>query len=392
MTVGVFFWVVPGLFLLFALAFAFVGWSKHGTKGARWAALGFLVAAAGSVFDTQREYLPPPLLIFATPAHWLAVYCLLKSFMVRSNVDMPQKPLIVLWTVAAIAYVACMFIWPSTIGRIVQLSLLVPIMIAMAIPPLIKVRRTRIDSVLITLLSLILLTYPLRLGIFVLAQQYMEVDATNGINWSQYSIIFYLVVASIGVLTALALMLVTGMDLITQHIRAAIVDPLTGIGNRRAVDKWIASEEEDAMYQYGAVLMIDLDHFKKINDSYGHAAGDDVLKVVAQELSSKLNGFADVARIGGEEFVALIRKEHAEAAGALALTTRSAIAAIRFKEPLDTVTLTASVGFAVREKGADIHVLIKRADMAVYQAKAAGRNQTMKASMRDRLVVLSKVA
>jgi diguanylate cyclase (GGDEF)-like protein len=386
-TAAAFFWVVPGLFFLFALAFALVGWHPLGTKGARWAAAGFLVGGLGSIFDTQRNHLPY-VDTLASPAHWLAVYCLLKSILVRRKADF-YRPLLAVWAVFAIvAHGYFVLVMPSIPARIMLLNILIPSLMTLALPGMMRGKKSAIDKMLASLIIASAITYPVRLAIFIAQRQISEVE--NISSWSQYIILFYLVIAAIGVLTALAIMLATGVDMIAEQVKESHIDPLTGIGNRRAIDKWIDGELDTE--KYGAVLMIDLDHFKRINDQFGHAAGDEVLRRVAKELQAKLHSFAKVARVGGEEFVALIHLEHQAVAGQLALMVREAIAAIEFSGPLDRYKLTASVGLALRTPGIDMHDLIKRADMATYQAKANGRNRAMRADDRDGLTVLSKVA
>lgn len=388
MSVSAFFWVVPGLYLLFSIAFAVVGWHPLGTRSARWAAAGFLVGAAGSIFDTQRDHLPH-LVALASPAHWVGIYCLLNALLTRKGEAMPRLPMIVLGSVAAVIHVAFMFFWPSTPARIIALNALVPLMFVLALPGLYRTRKSAIDTALAVLCSLTAISYPIRLAAFIIGRQYAEIGASP--SWNGYTIPFYIAIASIGVFTALCLMLATGVDLIAAQMRENVVDPLTGIANRRAVDRWIAEEAQTGA-RYGGALMIDLDHFKRINDSHGHAAGDQVLRAVANALATKLDGFADVARIGGEEFAALIYTENAHATPSLALAVRSTIAEIRFHGSLEMLRPTASVGFAIRDDGLDMEELLKRADMATYQAKSAGRNQTMQAACRDGLIVLSKVA
>jgi diguanylate cyclase (GGDEF)-like protein len=350
--------------------------------------LGFLAGGLGSIFDTQRAYLPH-LTVLASPAHWVAVYCLMRALLVRHNADFPRRPLIALAIAAISLHICLYFIWPSVPARIVALSIIMPTLISLGLPALLRATKTAIDKGVALLVIAAVASYIARLAMIVIQRQFSEVP--YGAGWSQYVIIFYLAMATLGILTALVVMLATGVDLISAQIRQSAIDPLTGIANRRAVDKWI---ETDAIgpAKYSALLMIDLDHFKRINDGHGHATCDDVLCAVARELQAKIGNFADVARIGGEEFVALVHSADASGAGVLALTVRNAIAAIRLPAPLDGVRLTASVGLAVRQPHTDLRELMKRADMATYQAKAAGRNVAMQATERDGLMLMTKVA
>jgi diguanylate cyclase (GGDEF)-like protein len=277
----------------------------------------------------------------------------------------------------------------SIVTRVLLMNLTVPVLLALAVPGLWQSLRHAIDKVMLGLVVMMITTYPLRLAVFFAQGQAREL--VGPWVWSQYIIFFYLVIAIIGILTALAIMLATGMDIVAKHKATSEQDPLTGIANRRALDLWIANEPAGQQH-YGAVLMIDLDRFKRINDNHGHAAGDLVLMAVAAELSAKLGSAAKIARIGGEEFAVLIFREQSAAASMLANMMREAIAAIRLDAPLDQLRLTASIGVAERDGDTDLRRVLQRADMAVYQAKSNGRNATVVSGQQRGLHVMRQVA
>lgn len=167
-------------------------------------------------------------------------------------------------------------------------------------------------------------------------------------------------------------------------LRLAAVDPLTGLYNRRYAQTRLAAIAERALLRNGsfAVMVIDIDRFKSVNDRWGHAAGDAVLVAVAQRLSDNLRGSDLVARIGGEEFlVALPDTGMAEARA-----TAERIRAVVQNRPIplpggDPLGVTVSVGLAVGT-GADVVQgsvadLVDKADRALLAAKAGGRNQVM---------------
>jgi len=120
--------------------------------------------------------------------------------------------------------------------------------------------------------------------------------------------------------------------------------------------------------------MIDVDHFKAYNDHYGHVQGDQCLRQVAQALSASVGREGEmVARYGGEEFVALLEGDSAEQASLVCERIRGQIGQLRMAALQDTA-LSASIGVAVYEPGDDAGSLLERADKALYQAKAEGRN------------------
>ena len=155
---------------------------------------------------------------------------------------------------------------------------------------------------------------------------------------------------------------------------AAETDPLTGVANRRKIAALLDLAIDDAHRERGplSVAMLDLDHFKWINDSHGHLVGDQVLIQVARVAAASLRGNDVVGRIGGEEFVLLLPHADAAQASAIAERVRGAIAAAGSDPDLPRVT--ASLGVATLMPDEDAAALLNRADGALYAAKRAGRN------------------
>lgn len=156
-------------------------------------------------------------------------------------------------------------------------------------------------------------------------------------------------------------------------------DPLTGVANRRYFDERAATEFSRAR-RFGRELslaMLDIDHFKRINDRWGHVAGDRVLKKLCASVQSELREVDLLARVGGEEFAVLIADTDLEGAFQLAERLRKCVMAQALTEGGDVVRFTASFGVAAlgsEDKSPD--EVLKRADAALYEAKAAGRNCT----------------
>ncbi|MCZ8101364.1 MAG: GGDEF domain-containing protein, partial [Burkholderiales bacterium] len=157
-------------------------------------------------------------------------------------------------------------------------------------------------------------------------------------------------------------------------------DPLSGILNRRGFDAEIrricaAAAQDDSPF---SVVMIDIDHFKRVNDSYGHPFGDQVIRAVGQVLSQLTQRKDVAARYGGEEFALLLPDTAADGARDVAERLRSAIARGHIKrgnggEPVGNITISAGVAQFVR--GEDPMSLIARADRALYVSKQSGRNR-----------------
>jgi diguanylate cyclase len=153
-------------------------------------------------------------------------------------------------------------------------------------------------------------------------------------------------------------------------------DPLTGVANRLAYNQKIESEiARNKRYQSPLTLMVwDIDKFKSINDSYGHAAGDKVLKVIAKLLSSNIRETDFVARFGGEEFVIVMPETEINAAEGVAEKLRTTIENSEFHFRGKRVVITASCGIAEIKHNETEEQLFQRADDALYEAKDSGRN------------------
>lgn len=168
-------------------------------------------------------------------------------------------------------------------------------------------------------------------------------------------------------------------------LRDATRDVLTGLDNRRSAMGRLESNRAHAL-RHGeplSLLMIDLDKFKQVNDRWGHACGDLVLVATAQVLREELRGADLGARIGGEEFLALLPATGPVQATEVAERIRSRMA--RLTVPVshntvtDTITITASVGIATLQPAESVAALLARADTALYRAKAEGRNRCISA-------------
>ncbi|TWC48418.1 diguanylate cyclase [Pseudomonas sp. SJZ080] len=162
-----------------------------------------------------------------------------------------------------------------------------------------------------------------------------------------------------------------------EQRQKALVDPLTGLPNRAAWSERL-DHEISQWQQHGNNLllaMLDLDHFKRINDNYGHLAGDKVLKIIASVLRKRLRGTDFIARFGGEEFVLLMPGTVPAAGAKLLENLRASIEACPFHFKGEPVTITVSMGMTAFKPGEHSDMVLKRADQALYRAKHAGRNR-----------------
>ena len=161
--------------------------------------------------------------------------------------------------------------------------------------------------------------------------------------------------------------------------RLAMIDPLTRLWNRGGLTQLVAKEWSEAVRQQKPVtiVMADIDHFKKINDTHGHAAGDMVLRAVAKRLLESARQEDVVGRYGGEEFLLLLTDCLPEKAATIIERMRAAIAALSIDTGEVKISITMSFGVAsdIPQRGHSSDVLVGQADAALYQAKDNGRNR-----------------
>ena len=173
--------------------------------------------------------------------------------------------------------------------------------------------------------------------------------------------------------------------------RLATFDSLTGLYNRRAILGKLR-ELINLANRYKedfSLSMLDIDHFKKVNDRYGHLTGDDVLEKVAALIRGTIRDTDIAGRYGGEEFIIILPQATLSSAWVVAERLRSIIEQAEMKDPAGNVfAITVSQGLAEWERGEDAHSLISRSDEALYKAKEKGRNRVqilLGPSLRDKI-------
>jgi two-component system, cell cycle response regulator len=157
----------------------------------------------------------------------------------------------------------------------------------------------------------------------------------------------------------------------------AMRDGLTDLFNRRVFDETLAQKVKNPDMRPVSLLLIDLDNFKLVNDTFGHQAGDQVLKTLARILKDSCRGHDLVARFGGEEFAIILSQTQAATAHAIAQRIRNRLAKTSFTFDNRQLQVTASIGLATCPEASSIFTsnLVKRADRALYQAKRTGKNK-----------------
>jgi diguanylate cyclase (GGDEF)-like protein len=160
--------------------------------------------------------------------------------------------------------------------------------------------------------------------------------------------------------------------------RASTIDALTGLLNRGAF-----LEGADDSTAFIALIIVDIDHFKHVNDSHGHWAGDQVLSAVAHMMETSLGEFGRVGRLGGEEFAVLASQENSVALARALELFRQKVAETPILTKMAAVSVTISAGIATHDGNDSFEHLFARADRALYAAKERGRNRIVRADDLD---------
>lgn len=210
-----------------------------------------------------------------------------------------------------------------------------------------------------------------------------------GLGW-QYAprfefvngVLFHLLAFSIALLVLLQVRFLrwTAFSLERKMMQAARTDPLTGLHNRGFIDELGEREIERAIRHDRAlaIAMLDIDHFKNVNDTYGHDVGDLVLRTLARIYRENLRAIDHVGRFGGEEFACILPEADADEAKACFERLRAIVESTSITTPMGDIHITISIGIALlNEERRSWDQLIKAADIALYEAKNKGRNRVV---------------
>jgi diguanylate cyclase (GGDEF)-like protein len=169
----------------------------------------------------------------------------------------------------------------------------------------------------------------------------------------------------------------------------AFVDALSELPNRRYLERTLDAKMAES-HRYGwpcGVLVVDVDHFKRINDQYGHDTGDAALRMVARTLTSGLRSLDHAGRWGGEEFLVILANASHDAVAAVAERIRVLVASSSLSHP-ERISVTVSIGAAVVRAGESAGQLVRRADENLYRAKREGRNTVRTDGDPQRLAIV----
>jgi diguanylate cyclase (GGDEF)-like protein len=268
----------------------------------------------------------------------------------------------------------------SLLLRVVSGSAIFGVQASLVLAVMLQKRRETIgrgQHLIVVSLAMMVTTYVLRgFGAATGMVQMTSVTASNSVQ-----VITFLSTLVCAILISLGFVLMAKERADERNRVLSIQDELTGLANRRCLNEALDSELARAQRsrQAMALLMVDIDLFKKFNDRYGHQAGDDCLRSVARNLRSCAQRAGDLAaRYGGEEFVLILPNTDISQARRIAQALCQSIASLRIPhEDSPEGKVTVSIGAAAMSDGGDIDAanLLRAADEALYRAKRGGRNQ-----------------
>ena len=357
---------------------ALAGWlashSHHAVALRKWA-LGSVLATGGALLNVSQGLVSAELsLVVGNPLMVVGV-----GLLIDGNHRLAGKPARRLfWLLPALCLVATSYWWgvksPSLAVRVMVFSPIIILLMGCLLAALWPLRRRGIGVglVFVGIAALLLSVMMLVRAAWAWQGQVQPVYALG----TAFNMVVYLVGAMSFVAIQTGLLLVHQLLVIADLRCEAERDPLTGLLNRHA----LASRLPDAL-QGWALVAVDIDHFKHINDTHGHAAGDKVLAFVGQTLLRHLREGDLAVRMGGEEFAVLLQGMQKPDALAVAERLRSELQ--RLAPQRSGLSATASLGLALAAPGTDFPTLWRQADAALYAAKSGGRNRVECAAALD---------
>lgn len=360
---------------IFAIAFGVVSTTERASPGARWMALGY----AMGIVDVLLEFLLPrqsdatPVGVGIFLIFLLALTFCLVGIARHYRIAPPTVPMVVIWVMAILAVPVIFSMTYGSPGRALLYQF--PYFAMQTLCGLViwrSKRRQPLDLLLVALQAVAALLYLVKP---LIGWTLGAASAPQGYMATTYAAISQSLGSVTLVAVALVVLLVMMRDTTAEMMARSETDPLSGLYNRRGFE----DRSERALVQAfrsgapAVLVTADLDHFKTINDSFGHAAGDAVIACFARLLCDMAPEPAIVSRLGGEEFTVFILGANLADGRVYAEAVRTAFSAAPMAG-IDQV-VSASFGVAQLMPGDKLYDLSRRADTALYRAKAGGRNQ-----------------
>ncbi|MNR76409.1 putative diguanylate cyclase YedQ [compost metagenome] len=373
-------YLLPFIFLVFGTIFLIADRWSDGS--ARYWGLGYVLSSFGFAFPIIGYALPFSVQAVVANALFFSAFLLYgQALLVRF-----KRPYLLLprLSFALAAFVAvCWFILVDENLRS-QLAIgdsSLAILLAMSIAAAWRFTRSLIDRMLVVMASLVVIETMVRVTVLLASTSADNFESLDQFLSSEYAFLMQVAASIVGFIMALTVLGSVASDVIMGHRDAAERDPLTGLLNRRGFEQALPTARSGA-FPAGAVIIGDIDHFKQVNDRFGHAAGDHVIIGFAQILRANLKSVA-IARFGGEEFVAFLPGASLAEAAQKAEQARLGFEAMSWHAHGVDGLITASFGVSMTAPGDHfVRDAIVRADACLYSAKNSGRNRVVSEGQR----------
>jgi diguanylate cyclase (GGDEF)-like protein len=340
---------------------------------AGWVAICFLLGITAQIIDKNRTVLSPYYIDeLAMPLYWIAFVAVIAGYASRVREKINAKVVALIFGTGLII-LAATFRNPDYISfRSIIMECVGGAILLTAMPILAQGRRNLIERILFWYNGAAAAVSFLRALILV-----FDIAPLGFLTSSDfYEVVFYMTSAITAMAGANIIFIVMGVDMVSKHQHEARIDPLTGLYNRRGMAMVVnKAEAGDAPVLGRAVMLFDIDHFKRINDEFGHEAGDAVLAKIGATTAQLMEYHGHVARSGGEEFLMLFSAESSPVALVVAEHLRVAIGLLIHEDLPADRRVTASFGIAFVREGETLKRTVRRSDAALYYAKDHGRNK-----------------
>jgi len=361
---------------LFALVFGVIYFSVKRQKFSGWVAIAYIAAFIAYILASVRTPSTSMGLIFlSTAMFWIFCLAIAKAIYVRCNATFPIIATGLVLTIATAGFIWLSVVAPDISSRAVLVNVAAGFFLALSLWPLWVTGKKLIDGALFGVIATVAITFILRVVIINGLLGYVLTE--QGYTQSTYVWIFQLTNGIAALSLAMVMLFAAGHDMVLHFHGQSSRDPLTDLLNRRGLQGQFnarRTRNQDVIYAR-SIILFDIDHFKKINDQFGHPAGDKVLQRIAKAAAGLAKEYGEVARTGGEEFAILTRWIPVEEAQLLAQNICDSLRFVAHPELAPNQKVTASFGVAILSDSDSLDDAMDRADKALYHAKHNGRNQ-----------------
>jgi diguanylate cyclase (GGDEF)-like protein len=338
-------------------------------------ALVYIFGTAASLFDISTPYSKVPAFNGSDVANllfWGLGICSVIAMATRYRQPVPKMLMAVIFGLGVLGQIIFGWLYFNFPAQELLSNIWVFTLLAIASNIVRKAATTKIDKFVWVTLMIVSVGHILRTSGILLPGLFMGAEATQ---LAEVHNDFQLFVSGMSAnAAALAVLVLSAYDIVTIYRIEATADPLTGLANRRGLDRRM---DEIADLSGYTLILCDIDHFKAVNDKYGHYIGDVVLRRVGRALDVESKRYGSAARLGGEEFALLIKPTFHDAIPMFTLHLGLIMREMKHSELDGGQRLTCSFGTAVFDAEDSFATVYARADKALYQAKHQGRDRVV---------------